>query len=260
MNKIISLVTAFKKFKGVYDRIQTAAMYSWKVNDLQVIAPVNEVDTKTVCQEYSYTTLIEGVKRGRELGYATQSPILKDLIKKALPMTKTSMVAFLNSDIILLEDFSKKIERIFDKYGYDIFITGTRYDIQLNYRVNDAKSYEKVQHEPRTMFDTVTSSDIFITSKFLWRKIIAEMPEFILGRYCWDNWLHLYVHINKLKKFNCTQALPVLHPIHGNEHIYQQEKAHGKDAPSSQHNLRLWTPFMEKYGTASIKNWPAVEI
>ena len=255
MNKLISLVTAFKKFQGNYDRIQKSAMFSWAANDLQVVIPNNEVDVKGACAGFSNIAIIEGVKRGRELGFATQAPIFKGLIEKALPVMDTPMVGFLNADIILLEDFSKKIEQILNKYGYDIFITGFRSDVQLNYYVNDEISYKRIQAEPRTLF---LGSDIFITSKFIWRSLISGMPEFIMGRCCLSEWLWMQAHIKKLKKYNCTNFLPVLHPVHGDEHIYQQEKAHGIKSPSSQHNMNLWISDMEKYGSVSIKNWPEI--
>jgi hypothetical protein len=256
MNKFISTVTAFKHFQGNYDRIQKSAMYSWKANDLQVVVPNNEVDTKGSCAGFSNITVIEGVKRGRELGFATQAPILKDLIDKALPVIDTPMVAFLNADIVLLEDFTEKVEKIFEKYGYDVFITGSRSDIQANYYVNNEETYKKIQSEPRTPFP---GSDIFITSKFIWRQFISGMPEFIMGRYCLSDWLCLQAQVKKLKKYNCTNFIPTLHPVHGDEHIYQQEKAHGVKSPSSQHNMNLWISVMEKYGSVSIKNWPEIE-
>ena len=256
MNELISLVTAFKHFQGNYDRIQKSAMFSWKANDLQVVVPNNEVDVKSACEGFPNITVIEGVKRGRELGFSTQAPVFKDLIEKALSIAGAPMVGFLNADIIFLEDFSKKIEKVFEKYGYDIFITGSRNDIQTNYYVNDEQSYKRIQSEPRTLF---SGSDIFITSKFIWRLIMSGMPEFIMGRCCLSDWLYLQAHVNKLKKYNCTNFLPTLHPVHGDEHIYQQERAHGIKSPSSQYNMNLWIPVMERYGSVSIKNWPEIE-
>ena len=171
-------------------------------------------------------------------------------------MIDTPMVAFLNADIVLLDDFTKKIETIFNKYGYDIFITGTRSDVQFNYYVNSEETYKKVQSEPRILS---SGSDIFITSKFIWRLIASGMPEFIMGRCCLSDWLYLQTHTHKLKRYNCTNFLPTLHPVHGDEHIYQQEKFHGIKSPSSQHNRNLWVSDMEKYGSVSIKNWPEIE-
>jgi hypothetical protein len=254
---MITFITAFKKFKSPYDMIQQSAMYSWAINSIPVIAPNNEVGLKEKCPDIAF---IEGVKRARELGYSNQSPIVSDLIAKALPLIKTEMVAFINSDVIITKDFVQKLEQIIDKYGYDIFMIGSRYNIQLNYHVNSPETYDKVLAEPRAPYDPSTSSEIFISSKFFFRRIAKEMPEFIMGRYCWDNWLHLFGELNVPKKLNCTQALPVLHCEHGYAHIKNQEGSWGKDAPSSQYNQKLWQSFQDQYGTPRINHWPKVEL
>ena len=260
MNNSISFITAFKKFVGLYDIIQKSVIYSWKMNDIKVIVPANETDTKIKCSDYSNITVIDEVKRARELGFSNQSPVLKDLIEKALPHIDTTMVAFINSDIMILEDFAQKCEKIFQKYGYDIFIVGSRLNIRLNYYADSPEGYKKALSEPRLPYDDITSSDIFITSKFMWKKILQDMPEFILGRYCWDNWLHTFAEINNLKKYNCTKTLVTLHCEHPNSMIYAQEGFEGKEAPSSKHNLDLWQPIKDVYGYSRIRHWPAIQV
>jgi len=257
---MISFITAFKKFKGPYDMIQHSALYSWNMNDIKVVAPLNEVGLKEKCAGYPNLTMIEGVRRARELGFSNQCPIVKDLIAAALPHFNTTMVALINSDIIITDNFLENVQKMVHKYGYDIYAVGSRYDIQLNYSVNDEETYKKVQQEDRKVYDVMTSSDIFITSKFIWRKIIHDMPDFILGRYGWDNWLHMYAEINSLKKMNCSEAIPILHCVHDHMHIFNQEKAKKEAAASSQHNIGLWNKVKDVYGTTKIGTWPKVEI
>ena len=257
---MISFISAFKKFKGVYKNIQHSALYSWRANNIEVIIPTIEVDAKINCSQYSNARFIDGIKRGRELGFNTQSPVIKDLIDKALPQINTTMVAFINSDIIILDNFSEIIEKIFNKYGYNIYLVGSRQDIQLQDRVGSVETYKKLMQEKREEYDPYTSSDIFITSKFWWRKIIKDMPEFIMGRYGWDNWFHMYAEKNRLEKYNCSSVLTLLHCKHGFEHILKQEGAKERLAPSSLHNLRLWRAEQDVYGTTSIKTWPKIEV
>lgn len=257
---MISFITAFKKFKPPYDMIQRSAMYSWKANVIRTVAPLNEVGVKEGCAPYDNITLIDGVKRARELGFGNQSPIVKDLILKALPHMDTVMVALINSDIIIPENFVEIIQKIVNKYGYSVYMVGSRQDIQLNYHVNSPETFKKVFQEKRVDYDAHTSSDIFITSKFLWRKIVHDMPDFILGRYGWDNWLHMYAEINSLNKFNCSSVLPILHCQHNHLHIKVQEGKEGRNADSSQHNIRLWEAVRGVYGTTRIKYWPAIEL
>jgi hypothetical protein len=240
--------------------IQHSALYSWKTHNVQIFAPLNEVGLKEATGSYENVTFIPDVKRGREIGFNTQAPIVKDLLIKALPLINTPMIAMINSDIIITDNFIINLEKIFVKYGFDVFMVGSRSDVKLNYMVNSPETYRKFQEEPRKFYDNATSSDIFITSKFLWRKIAQEMPEFIFGRICWDNWMHLYGELHVGKKYNCTKVLPILHCEHGHEHIKAQEGIWGKDAPSSQHNLKLWMPIQNEYGCPRINHWPSVEL
>jgi len=260
MNNIITFVTAFKKFTGVYDMIQKSALYSWQANDIRVLAPTNEVGVENNCKGFSNVTLLRDVKRAREIGFPNQSPIIPDLLEKAIEMTTTPLLALINSDIIIPSDFSVKIERIVEKYGFDAFMAAVRHDISLLYFVDSPEAYKKVLGEPRKIYDQSTSSDIFITSKFWWKKMLKTMPPFILGRYCWDNWIHSYAEVYIAKRFNCTDVIPILHCEHGHDHLFHQEKAHGKEAPSCQYNLKLWRPTLEVYGTAQVKYWKPIEV
>lgn len=258
--RLISLVTAFKKFKPPYSRIQNSALFSWKANNIETFTPENEIGVKDACQGYSNVKLIPNVKRARELGFPNQSPIVRDMIMKALPLVKTPMIALINSDIIILPDFAERIEKIVKKYGYDIYLVGTRRDIKLKTLINSEESYKQVIEEDRELYDKSTSSDLFITSKFMWRKIIHEMPEFILGRYGWDNWLHMIAEIKGFRKFNCTETLIILHCEHDYKHIMLQEKIPEQAASSSQYNLNLWQKVKDVYGTTRINAWPKIEL
>jgi len=255
----ISFITAFHKFKGPFDTIQRSALYSWQAHGIKTIAPLNEVGLKDAGTPFN-VTFVEGVKRARELGFPNQSPIMPDLISKCLPLIDTQLVAFINSDIIITDSFSDSLSKIIAKYGYDIYLVGSRNNIILNYVVNSPETYKKVQQEKKVSYDHSTSSDILITSKFIMRRISKEMPDFILGRFCWDNWLHLFGQLNMPKRFNCSQAVPILHCEHGYGHIQRQEGTKPKEAPSSMYNQKLWHPFETKYGTPRIQHWPNIEL
>lgn len=261
MSKFITLVTAFKKFKGLYNMIQHSALYSWKAQDIPVIASANEIGVDTNCSGYSNVSLLSDVKRAREMGFENQSPIVKDLIGKAMPLVKTPMIGLINSDIILTDGFTETLDRIFDKYGFNIFLVASRQNVQLNYTVNSSETYKQIQEEKRMPFDASTSSDLFITSSYWWRKIITTMPEFILGRYAWDNWLHMYAELNMNNdRYNGSNVLNILHCDHSHVHILAQEKAREKEAPSSQHNIKLWEETRGVYGTTRISDWKVIEL
>jgi len=256
----ITFITAFKKFKGLYDNIQKSAIYSCLMNDIQIIAPNNEVGLRESSKAFPIK-FIEGVQRGRDLGFTNQCPVIKDLIIKALPLVETEMVAFINSDIIIYPDFSETLDRIIEKYGYDIFMVGVRRELNLKRVIDSPQNYKEVLLE-RWMKgnDQNTSSDIFISSKFIFRRIGIDMPEFLLGRFAWDNWMHYFGQRYVSKHYNCTESLPIIHCVHGFDHIKNQEGEIGKNAPSSMHNIGLWKPYEQEYGTPQIKNWSILDI
>lgn len=257
---MITFITVFRKFKPPFDIIQFSAMYSWKMNGIKVIAPLNEIGIKEKCTGWNNITLIEEVKRARELGFNNQSPIIKDLIDKALPYINTIMIAYINSDIIISEDFSQIIKKMISKYGYDFYAVGSRLNIELKECISTREKYKEVFLQDKEHYDASTSSDIFIASKFNWRKIITGMPDYILGRWGWDNYLHMRGEILKLKKYNCSDILPILHCKHDFRHIFLQEKAWERKAPSTQHNMALWEKTRSVYGTTRINAWPKMEI
>ena len=239
---MITLVTAFRKFKGVFDSIQRSALYSWK--NMPVVIPANEVDTINICSSYSNVKILSGVSRGIEKGYLTHVPFFKDLMQKALPSIKTTMIAFINSDIVLLNNFEELCLAAFEKYGFDIVITGTRYDARLNRPIQDDASYEGFLGEKRFLHEQ-NSSDIFITSKFIWRKILSGIPDFLMGRPRLNTWLHDYAERYNIKRYNCTNSLITLHCIHS------PNRYSDNPDPSVVYNMSLWIP-----SGVQIKNWP----
>jgi len=62
------------------------------------------------------------------------------------------------------------------------------------------------------------SGDIFIGSKETFEQMLLNMPQFLLGRMFWDNWIHLY--FSGLKKcYQCSKSLPIFHFPHGYDHV-----------------------------------------
>lgn len=238
---MISIITSFKKFLRDQRTIQLSSLYSWSQNEAFIYAPLNEVGLEDATRPYPNFTFIREVKRGRELGFSTQAVILKDLLQKALPLIKTPIVALVCSDIILPTDFGKAIEELFQKNGKDIFVKGSKNIEKLGGIIDTVESYEKLQKGPQTY---TGDPGIYITSKDIWEEIAGAIPEFIFGRVCWDSWLCQYGELNIPKNLSCPS---VFHCKHGMEHIKAQEGVWGIDAPSSQHNLKLWEPYRNRH-------------
>jgi hypothetical protein len=254
----ITCVTSFKKFRDQYDAIQRSFLNGMHRLGIPVIVPDNEVGIREACEGREGVTVLEGVRTGRDLGFTTGAVILTDLLKSALPLINSPLVMLANSDILLLKNFHTKLQEIVNIYGYDIFLTSSRYDIDLTEELNTEEAFALLEDIPRATFDPASSSDIFITSKFYFKQMLASMPAFIVGRYGWDNWIHSWVERNIPKKFNSTGSLITLHCKHDHRHIFLQEKAQERKAPSSRYNIGLWDKDRFTYGTVRINKWKVV--
>jgi calcineurin-like phosphoesterase family protein len=255
---MITFITAFKPFDLIYLPIQRSALFSYKANKTPVIAADTEGDAKKVCLGFPNVTLLTSIKTAKDLGFNNQSPILKDLLIEALKGIKTPLVGLLNSDILIPMGFKKFLQGMLKKTGDHGFTAFTRYDLNLDTEIKTVKGLRKLFTQESTIYDEATSSDLFISSYENFKKIAEEIPEFILGRYGWDNWIHSFAEVN-FRCFNGTKALKILHCRHDHSHITSQEGNPGKSAVSSAYNISLLKPIQEKYGIeVRIQHWEKI--
>lgn len=71
-------------------------------------------------------------------------------------------------------------------------------------------------------------ADWFAFTRGLW----PDIPDFLLGRTKWDNWLIAWVRQNKLPIFNLSRAVVALHQAHGKGH---------KQQAAIEHNQQVYT-------------------
>jgi hypothetical protein len=202
------------------------------------------------------------VKKGMDLNFKNNDcPLINDLLLKGINLCDTPYLCLINSDVIVRTDFKDSIRRVFDKYGSDIFITGTRIDIDLKELINTPKSLKNIMDNSGRLYNTVNSAEVFITTKEIFKKMAETMASMIMGRYGWDNYIHFWMIANNIPCFNCTEAIPVYHCRHDHSHIENLEGKPGRKAPSSIHNLLSLRSMQDLYGTTvRINKWRQVSI
>jgi hypothetical protein len=258
---MITFITAFKKFNGhpesvfkPYGIIQRSAVWSWRNQGIKIIAPDNELGLMKGVSPYEIVWL-KGVKTASDIGFDNFSPVFRDLMLDSIKFIDTPLIAYINSDCIIVDNFYDNLVNICKKRGTDFFSTGTRYSINLKIEINSEESYKKVLNSKRVIGDISTSSDIFISTKENFIKMANDMPEFIIGRYAWDNWIHLYAIDNFKNLYNCTNSLTILHCNHDYKHILVQEGYELKGAPSAVYNDKLWEQTKKNRTYPKISNW-----
>lgn len=182
---MFTLVSTAKAFTGHTGLIQRNAVTSWTrlVPRPEIILVGNDPGTSDVCRELSLRHLPE-VERNE-----SGAPLLADLIRRAGSAASHELLCYVNSDIILMDDFVQALERV-SKECPRFLMVGRRWEIRI-----DEPIAFNTPDWPRALRGRVTeqgrqapppgNSDFFAFPKGLWK----DIPPLAIGRGFWDAWL-----------------------------------------------------------------------
>ena len=132
---MLTIFSIPKPFCGHTKIIQTNAIHSWTIllSECEIILFGNEEGTDDIATKFSITH-IPTIKRN-EFG----TPLISDAFSKAKEIAKYKKLAYVNSDIILINDFTKAIEKIKDNHLPHIYselkvITNNFTTLSINFR------------------------------------------------------------------------------------------------------------------------------
>jgi len=218
-----------KEFSSLFGIIQRNAINSWlNLNPTPKIILFG-VENEEIKKEYNHDSIsfvsIEDLNE-----YKT--PYINKIFEKAMSLSITDTLCYVNSDIILFNDFNNTINNISKIKNY--FGVGQRYNLDLD-RVIDFKNFDFLNKNffDQATLDSYTGSDYFIFNK----DTIKNIPNFLIGRTCWDNWLIYYASINNLNLIDCTNDIFCVHQKQDYSHIKTDTKNHYKGIERD-YNLR----------------------
>jgi len=228
---MITLFTTTKPFLGDIAVIQENAIRSWKrlKPECEIILFDNEKGSAEIAKELGIIHIPE-VKRN-EFG----TPLINDMFEKAQKIAKNDILAYVNADIILTDDFLKNVSKIkIEKF----LAVGKRWDLDIKENINfDKPDWERILRE-RVVKEGVlhgpAAIDYFVFPKGLWKKI----PSFALGRTLWDNWLLYDTWISGVPLIDVTKVVKIIHQNH-KVHIPQGQRKNVWKGPEVKINQKL---------------------
>ncbi len=206
--------------------MQRNAIGSWLqlLPDCQIMLVGDDEGVSQIAQEF-HLQHISGVETN-EFG----TPLINSIFNLAMENSQTELMAYVNSDIILMQDFLKSIDRL---PNHDrILVIGRRWNLdideEINYQVLDWEDKLKTKLRDEGTQDSIFGgSDYFIFRKNMW----GEIPPISLGRYIFDNWLIYRALQIGAMVIDATPAITAIHHNHDYSHhplgtegvIYGQE-------------------------------------
>ena len=247
---MLTIFTVPRLFEGHIDLIQRNALMSWKIlkGSPQIILLGNETGASEICKDYDID-FVPDVK----LSSVTNTPFVNDVFKKAQEKAQHNIMAFVNTDIILMDDFIDAIECVSKRFE-KFLLVGQKYDIDVKEKIDFEFSLWKqdlINIEGR--LHATCGIDYHVFKKGLWPNI----PSFVIGRSSYDNWLTAQAFEEGCIGIDGTKVIYAIHQNHKHRRL-----ENGRDileGPETKNNRKLAGSLVHG-GFTSHATWEVVHI
>ncbi|MBN1359584.1 MAG: glycosyltransferase [Sedimentisphaerales bacterium] len=203
-----------KPFDGDIGTIQKNAIRSWaRLRPRpEIILFGDEAGTRQMAEEVG-AQHIRGIERN-EFG----TPLVDKLFQAAQDHASHSVVAYVNADMILFQDFVEAARRVRAELS-DFLLIGQRWDLplldEIDFDRSDWQAALQRQMQEHAMIHPESGLDYFVFRKGLWPTI----PPFALGRTVWDNWLVMDPNQRGIPVVDGTEYVTAVHQDHDYAHM-----------------------------------------
>src|SRR5208282_5997175 len=185
---MLTLFSTPKPFQSHIEIIQRNALLSWRRihPDVEILLFGDDAGAADVCREFG----IRHVPQVRKNRHGTK--YLASIYDQAQQLARHELLCHVNCDILLLDNFLPALRRVSAQWTR-FLMAGRRWDVDicepLNFeagdwqtKVRELASRTNRQRPPQWI-------DYFAFRKGLYTE---QIPEFVIGRPGWDNWLLWY--------------------------------------------------------------------
>jgi len=231
---VITFFTTPKPFAGHIDVIQRNALRSWqRVHpDAEIILFGDDAGAAEVCRELG----IRHVPQVRKNRYGTK--YLDGIYDQAQQLARHEILCHVNCDILLLDDFRAAVTQV--SRQFDTFLmAGRRWDVDIRKpldfscpdwaaKLRDLATRTNCQRPAQWI-------DYFAFRKGLFR---GRIPEFVIGRPGWDNWLLWFARSSGAALVDASAVVCAVHQNH--DYGYHPDGEKGVwDGEEAQENYKL---------------------
>jgi hypothetical protein len=224
---MLTIFSTPKPFVGHIDVIQCNAIQSWQRlhPQVEVILIGDDAGTAEACEKLGVRH-IRDVRRNRH-----GTKYLASVYEEAQAAGRHELLCHVNCDIVLLSDFCRAITMVADARK-QFLMAGRRWDVDIR-RPLDFGAVDWEEKLRRLALETNRQKpaqwiDYFVFSKGLYPKI----PEFVIGRPGWDNWLLWFALTVGVPVVDASAVVQAVHQNHdygyhpdGEKGVWEGEEA-----------------------------------
>jgi hypothetical protein len=224
-----------KAFRGHIEIIQRNAIESWTrlQPKPEIILLGDDPGTAEVAAELGIVHVAE-IQRN-----AQGTPLLNDLFAKAQALARGGVLCYVNSDIVLFDDFMQALSRV-ASCSHRFLMVGRRTDVDITEPIPFQQESWAAEVRSLALRDgklqIARSIDYFVFSAGLY----PAMPPLAIGRYWWDNWLVWKARALGATVVDASSAVLAVHQNHDYSHTrYSRGKPEMMASEESVQNSRL---------------------
>ncbi len=228
------LITLFSAPKPFIDphiaMIQRNAIRSWTLlPDVEVILLGEEVGLAEAARELGVNHFANVARN--ESG----TPLISSMFQLARENSNSDFLCIINADMILMPDFVEAARR--SRLQRDEFVLlSQRWDYDITMSIDFAEGWESRLRESvrkQSQLHRPAGSDFFLFPKSCYQ----DIPDFIIGRAGWDNWMIYKARKESWPVIDCTPSVMIVHQNHDYSHL-PGAKPH-YEHPDTNENIRL---------------------
>lgn len=210
---MLTLFAMPKPFEGHISIIQRNAITSWTrlTPQPEIILFGDEAGVAEIAAELGLRHVAH-VKRNEK-----NTPFLNDLFEQAQRQASHPTVCYVNSDIILFDDFPAAAAGV-AAWRPAYLMAGRRWDIDitapLDFSVPDWEQRLRRDVASRGKRRSVSWIDYFVFA----RGMYGDVPPLLLGRVWWDNWLVWQARALGAPVVDASPRVLAVHQNHGYAH------------------------------------------
>ena len=230
---MLTIFTIPKAFRGHSGVIQRNAVESWTR-----LRPQAEVILLGSDEGTAETARELGVRHIPEVATNEHgTPLLNDIFRRAEEAATFPWMCYINADIIVLDEFVEMLQRARAQLERFLYVS-KRVNLDVVEPLKFSEGWQnslKNQARSAGVDGPHTAIDVFAFPKGTY----AQMPEFLIGRLWFDQWLVKAAIQQGLPVVDASRVAPVLHQNHDYGHVpggYDQVWR-GKEA---EHNFALY--------------------
>jgi hypothetical protein len=223
-----------KPFQGHIDVIQRNALRSWQQThpDAEILLFGDDLGAAAVCREL-------GIRHVPNVGRnAHGTKYLASIYDQAQELARHNLLCYVNCDILLLGDFRNALQQV-SAQSAEFLMSGRRWDVDVREPLAfDSSEWSTQVRELALRTNRQRPSnwiDYFAFRKGLFHR---QIPEFVVGRPGWDNWLLWFARSSGALVIDASSMVCAVHQNHDYAYHPQGEKGvwEGEEA---QENYKL---------------------